>query len=340
MTNQERFLLGMAAGACAVLAGTRALRARRAIDFSGRVVVITGGSRGLGLVLARRFAAEGARLCLLARNDEELARAKAELADTGAEVLTIRCDVRRRADIRAAVDRMLDRWPAIDVLVNNAGVIQVGPLEHMATEDFENALATHFWGPLHLMYEIVPAMRRRGFGRIVNISSIGGRIAVPHLAPYCASKFALAGLSDAVRSELDQYGIRVTTVSPGLMRTGSPRNADIKGQHEAEYAWFAISDSLPGISVSAERAAALILDACRHGDAELTFTIPARLAVPFNYFAQGLMGELMMQATRLLPRPAGPEGDRHRKGRESQSKWAPSPATVLTDRAAVANNEA
>jgi short-subunit dehydrogenase len=189
------------------------------------------------------------------------------------------------------------------------------------------------------MYEVVPSMRRRGFGRIVNISSIGGRIAVPHLAPYSASKFALAGLSDAVRAELDPYGVRVTTVSPGLMRTGSPRNADMKGNHEAEYAWFAISDSLPGLSISAERAAGLILDACRHGDPELTYTIPARLAVPLTYLAPGLMGEAMMLAARLLPGPAGPEGDRHRKGRQSESKWAPSAVTALTDRAAVANNE-
>ena len=99
------------------------------------------------------------------------------------------------------------------MLINNAGVIQVGPLEHMEHEDFENAMATHFWGPLHLMLELIPSMRRRGFGRIVNISSIGGRIAVPHLAPYSASKFALTGLSDAVRAELAPHGIRVTTVA-------------------------------------------------------------------------------------------------------------------------------
>ena len=129
------------------------------------------------------------------------------------------------------------RWSSagtpIDVLINNAGVIQVGPLEHMTHEDFENAMATHFWGPLHLMLEVAPIMRHRGFGRIVNIASIGGKVARPHLAPYCASKFALVGLSDAVRAELDRYGIRVTTVAPGLMRTGSPINAHFKGQHES-----------------------------------------------------------------------------------------------------------
>jgi NAD(P)-dependent dehydrogenase (short-subunit alcohol dehydrogenase family) len=334
MNNQARFLLGMVAGAAAVLAGSQAARRRHAIDFAGRVVVITGGSRGLGLVMARQFAAEGARLCLLARDEADLARAGDELRDMGADVLTLRCDIRRRADIRAAVDRILDHFKVIDVLVNNAGVIQVGPLEHMTTEDFENSMATHFWGPLHLMYEIVPGMRRRGFGRIVNISSIGGRMAVPHLAPYCASKFALAGLSDAVRAELNQYGVRVTTVAPGLMRTGSPVNADMKGQHEAEYAWFALSSSVPGLSISAERAARQILDACRHGDPDLIITMQARLAIAATHATPGVIGRLMMVTSRVLPGSTGIAGDRHRKGRESSSRWAPSAATILTDRAA------
>ena len=114
-------------------------------------------------------------------------------------MLALRCDIRRRADVRAAIDRIIDEYRTIDVLVNNAGVIQVGPLEHMPEEDFENASATHFRGPLNLILEVVPIMRHRSFGRIVNIASIGGRIAVPHMAPYSASKFALVGLSDAVR---------------------------------------------------------------------------------------------------------------------------------------------
>ena len=339
MKNGEKFLLGVVTGAVAVLAGTRVIRARRAISFAGRVVVITGGSRGLGLVMARQLAAEGAHLCLLARDEEELAAAREELAGSPGEILTISCDIRRRADVRAAIDTILERWSSIDVLINNAGVIQVGPLEHMTTQDFENAMATHFWGPLHLMFESVPSMRRRGFGRIVNITSIGGRIAVPHLAPYCASKFALVGLSDAVRGELEQYGIRVTTVTPGLMRTGSPVNVDVKGKHQAEYAWFAISDSLPGLSTSAESAATDIIDACRYGDSELTITLPARIAMVANNVAPRFVARAIAVANRLLPGPNGAEGDRRKRGSESTSKWAPSAATVLTDRAALANNE-
>ena len=338
MDNRQRFALGAAVGAVAALAARRAVRSRRAIDFAGRVVVITGGSRGLGLVLARQLAAEGARLCLLARDEAELARA-AEQFPPGLDVMTVRCDIRRRADVRAAVDTILERCSVIDILINNAGVIQVGPLEHMTADDFENAMATHFWGPLNLMFETVPAMRRRGFGRIVNITSIGGRIAVPHLAPYCASKFALVGLSDAVRTELDQYGIRVTTVSPGLMRTGSPRRASMKGQHEAEYAWFAIADSLPGLSTSAENAARQIVDACRYGDPELTITLPAKLAMIVNHVAPTAVANAMVLTNQLLPGPNSGDGAQSRRGAESTSKWAPSAATVLTDKAAVVNNE-
>ena len=338
MTNQQKFLLGVIAGAVGALAGRQLVRGSRQIDFNGLVVVITGGSRGLGLVMARRLSAEGARLCLLARNEDELKRA-AEHFPPDADVMPVRCDIRRRADVRAAVDVILHRWGTIDVLINNAGVIQVGPLEHMTAADFENAMATHFWGPLHLMFEIVPSMRQRRFGRIVNISSIGGRLAVPHLAPYCASKFALAGLSDAVRAELNQYGIRVTTVTPGLMRTGSSRNADVKGQHEAEYAWFAIADSLPGVTASAETSARQIIDACRYGDPELTITVPARLAMAVNHLVPSAVARAMMVANRFLPGPNGVNGDQGKRGGESTSKWAPSAATALSDRAAAMNNE-
>lgn len=340
MNRQQNFLLGVGAGVAATVALGRLARTRHSIDFAGRCVVITGGSRGLGLVLARQLAAEGARLCLIGRDEAGLTRARAQLVSKGAhDVMTVRCDIRRRADVRIAMDRIFGEWPAVDVLINNAGVIQVGPLEHMTHEDFENAMATHFWGPLHLIQEIVPSMRRRAFGRIVNIVSIGGRIAVPHLAPYSASKFALAGLSDGVRAELNQYGIRVTTVSPGLMRTGSPPNAEVKGQHEAEYAWFAISDSTPGLSISAERAARKIIDACRHGDPELTITAPARLAVMANAVAPAALARVMMLVARLLPAPSTSDGDRSKPGRQSRSRWAPSLATALTDRAAASNNQ-
>ena len=338
----NRFAAGLAAGVGAALVATRLSRARLAISFEGRVVVITGGSRGLGLVLARLFVDEGARVVLLARDRDELDRARVELEACGrGEVMTLRCDVRRRAEVRAAVDTVLDTWRTVDVLINNAGVIQVGPLEHMDHEDFENAMATHFWGPLHLILEVTPVMRHRRFGRIVNISSIGGRVAVPHLAPYSASKFALTGLSDAIRAELDPYGIRVTTVAPGLMRTGSPINAQFKGQHEAEYAWFKVASSLPGLTIGAERAARRIVEACRYGDPSLIITPQAKMLAAANAAVPNTIARAMMLVTRALPAGTGLEGNIVKKGfeNEAKSKWTPSVVTKLADQAALANNE-
>ena len=339
---KKSFAIGLAAGIGAAVMATRLSRARLGISFEGRVVVVTGGSRGLGLVIARMLIDEGARVVLLARDMTELERARTELEVRGSgEVMTLRCDVRRRADVRAAVDMIVERWRTIDVLINNAGVIQVGPLDHMSREDFENAMATHFWGPLHLILETAPIMRHRGFGRIVNIASIGGRIAVPHLAPYSASKFALVGLSDALRAELDPHGIRVTTVAPGLMRTGSPVNADFKGQHDEEYAWFKVSSSIPGLTIAAERAARKILDACRYGDPSLTITPAAKAAAVANVVMPATVARAMMLVTRMLPAATGMSGDVVKKGIQSEAKtrWTPSLATRLSDTAAIANNE-
>jgi short-subunit dehydrogenase len=198
---------------------------------------------------------------------------------------------------------------------------------------------THFWGPLYMILAALPYMRRQGAGRVVNISSIGGKVAVPHLVPYSASKFALAGLSDGFRIELARENIVVTTVCPGLMRTGSPVNAMFKGRRAQEYAWFAISDSLPFTSINAERAGRQIIAACRRGDAELVITVQANIAVMARALAPELFQDAMALVARLLPRPAGAEGDVARRGEESESEWAPSKLTAPTYIAAEQNNE-
>ena len=322
-----------------VLIGREVVRRSKAISFRNRVVVITGGSRGLGFVIARQLAHEGARLALVARTADDLEMAAAQLREMGANVLPIACDVGDREQAVAAIRQTVDHFGRLDVLMNVAGVIQVGPVQHMAYEDYQQAMAVHFWGPLHTMLAAIPEMTTRGGGRIVNVSSIGGRVAVPHLAPYSASKFALVGLSEALTAELASEGIVMTTVSPGLMRTGSPLRADMKGNHEAENAWFTISDSLPLVAISAERAAAKIIDACRYGDAELTITPQAKLAVAAHGVAPGLITRLMTIANWLLPRPVGPEGDQKKEGRESETKLTRSPLTALTRKAAARNNE-
>lgn len=331
---------GIALGAW-VLA--RAWRRRVAYDFTGRTVIITGGSRGLGLVMARELAREGANLVLAARDAAELARAAADIRarHPAASVLTVAADIRRRPDAERVIVSAVDRYGSVDVLINNAGVIQVGPIDHMQLADYEDAMRTHFWGPLFAVLAALPYMRQQGAGRIVNITSVGGRVAVPHLVPYSASKFALVGLSDGLRAELAREHIVVTTVCPGLMRTGSPVNATFKGRQPDEYAWFAISDSLPLVTIDARRAARQIIAACRQGDAELVITGAAKLAIIARTAAPELFAAAMSLVNRVLPGPAAAGGDRPRRGRDSESPWASPSATLTapTYRAAAANNE-
>ncbi len=315
-----------------------ALRHSRRIDLRDKVVVITGGSRGLGLVLARELVRKGARVALCARDAAELERARVELTILGGKVFADTCDVTDRDDISRFLVEVRDELGQIDVLINNAGVIQVGPMEMMSVDDYERAMRTHLWGPLHMMLGVIPEMQRRRAGRIVNIASIGGKIAVPHLVPYSASKFALYGLSAGMRAELMKDGVLVTTVCPGLMRTGSPRHAIIKGQQQAEYAWFDISDSLPGTSMSAVRAARQILRACEVGEAEVTLSVPARIAAKAHALAPGLVQDLLGVVARLMPSPVG--GSRHGiEGKDAESGLAPSVLTSLGDAAARRNNE-
>ena len=173
----------------------------------------------------------------------------------------------------------------------------------------------------------------------MNISSIGGKIGVAHLVPYCASKFALTGLSTALRAELAKDKILVTTVSPGLMRTGSPFNAQFKGRHREEFTWFIVADSLPLVSIDAVSAARQIVDACRCGDAELVIGWPAKLAVVANAIAPSAVALGMRIANALLPHPTDRAGNQAHSGWQSFSAWAPSKLTRLTEEAAIDHNQ-
>src|SRR6266481_6533681 len=303
-----------------------------------KIVLITGGSRGLGLVLARHICARGGNVALIARDPKELAHAKADLALRGGKVLTVECDLLDTGQIQSAVRHIIDRFGKIDILINNAGIIEVGPLEHITAEDFERAMRLHFRAPLELILQVVPEMRIWGGGRIVNISSIGGKVAVPHMASYSASKFALTGLSDAVRAELARDNIHVTTVAPGLMRTGSHVNAKFKGRHDDEFAWFAASAGAPLISINADRAARKILAACRRGQPSLTLTFAARKIILGNALFPNLTGYLMKFVNRLLPGTGGEQGNKSRGGSELPRR-APGWMTKLADRATQKNNE-
>jgi short-subunit dehydrogenase len=316
----------------------RRLRADPSYTLLGKNVLITGGSRGLGLALAREFAVQGARLAICGRDAESLERARASLERLAGEIVAVPCDVADRASVEALLQQVHRSLGPVDVLVNNAGVIEVGPAETMSLADYEVAMATNFWGLLYPTLAVLPEMRERGAGRIVNITSIGGKLGIPHLLPYSASKFAAVGFSQGLRAEVAADGIKVVTVVPGLMRTGSPRNAIFRGRHRAEYAWFSISDALPGLSISAENAARRIVAACRRGDAEVLFPVTARIAAIANAAAPGLTADILSLVDRLLPDAAGGSRGR-RKGAESQSRLSPSWVTHLGDQAARKYNQ-
>src|SRR5579862_7775599 len=314
----------MGAGVLAGMASIRAFQNRK-YDLTGRVAFITGGSRGLGLLVARELAARGCRVAICARDAEELERAAGQLRSFSPDILTIPADVTLRDEAEFAVAKVREPFGSIDVLVNNARTIAVGPMEAMTIDDYRDSLNTHFWGPYFTTMAALRGMRERGHGRVVNISSIGGKISVPHLLPYSVGKFALTGFSEGLRSEALKDNVYVTTVCPGLMRTGSARNAFFKGDNKAEYAWFSISDSLPVLSMSARRAAREIVDACVRGNAEVVLSLPAQFAVKAHGLFPGATTDVLGLANRLLPCAQGDSREREPKpGKESFSQASPS----------------
>jgi NAD(P)-dependent dehydrogenase (short-subunit alcohol dehydrogenase family) len=325
----KRLQKAVVLSAAAALAAGKILRHTRRIDLRNKVVAITGGSRGLGLAMAAEFLTRGARVAICGRDLTTLERARTLLEQqTGKSAYTIQCDVTREMEAKGFVAQVESHFGRIDILVNNAGRIEVGPLEDATQSDFKKAMDTHFWAPLHTMQAVLPEMRARRAGRIVNISSIGGRVGAPHLTPYDASKFALGGLSEAMAAEVRKDGIRITTVYPGLMRTGSPRNANFKSQNKKEYAWFAVSDAAPLVTIGARKAARKIVDACEFGDAVLVLTPAARLGILAHDLAPGLVISLLGIVNRLLP-SAGGIRKNTAKGRDSESLVTRSPLTAL-----------
>jgi short-subunit dehydrogenase len=318
--------------------GLGAAAARRSRSARSATVLITGGSRGFGLHLARVYAQRGARVALCARDADDLARAKQDLERLGKPVLALPCDVRQAGAARELVAAVKQHFGVLDSVVHNAGVIQVGPALHMTRADYEDALAVHLFGALHVVEAALPDMLARRRGRIVNVASIAGLVPFPHLLPYGASKSALVGWSEGLRTELAGSGVTVTTVCPALMRTGSPRRALFKGRHRREYAWFSIADSLPGLSIGAERAARRVVRAAERGQARVVVPAAARLAVALHAVSPGSTLAALAGFGRLLPEPGG-VGSRSVRGAASTSAWSPSILTVLDERAARRSNQ-
>jgi short-subunit dehydrogenase len=303
-------VLGMAGLAYAVVRERRVVKAMR--ELKGKVVLVTGGSRGLGYAVARELALCGARLALTSRHADELESARARLlASTSAEptdVWVYPCDVSLEPTVREMVAATTAHYGRIDVLVNDAGIIMVGPLQNQTLDSFRKAMDINFFGALHATLAVLPQMLDRGNGAIVNISSIGGKVAFPHLLPYVASKFAITGWSQGLRAELARKGIRVTTVCPGIMRTGSHIQARFTGDPTQEYRWFAAAASLPASATSATSAARRIVRGLAAGSAEISIGLQAIVAARFSNIAPELTANLLSLVNALLPNPPV-EGD-------------------------------
>ena len=312
---------------------------RGAIDLRDKIVLITGGSRGLGLAIAEAFVQEGCKLAICARDEDEVKRARMQLSELGGEVAAYPCDVTDPEQVKILVEQVIHRFGRIDVLVNNAGVISAGPIQTTTRADFEKSMDIMFWGLYNTTMAVLPHMQTQHSGRIVNITSIGGKVSVPHLLPYSTAKFAAVGFSEGLHTELARDGIIVTTVAPGLMRTGSHINTTIKGdKHALEYSLFTLLDTLPVSSISVRRAARQIVRATRIGQAELIITWQAQLAARLHGAFHGTVSHLLTLADKLLP-TSDSAGKGSYTGRESETSVTSSFLTSLGRKAAQYYNE-
>ncbi|HET8586420.1 MAG TPA: SDR family oxidoreductase, partial [Candidatus Limnocylindria bacterium] len=292
---------------------------------------VTGASRGLGLEIARQLLDAGCAVAFCARDAAEVERAEAELlqgAPAGGRVLGIACDVGVAEDVETFIAQVEQELGQVEIVVNCAATIQVGGIETMDLPHFDAAMRDSYYGALHTTLAVLPGMQQRGEGRIVNISSIGGRVAMPHLLPYTAGKFALTGFSEGLRAELAGEGIAVTTVVPSLMRTGSFLASDFHPPAAEEYAWFSGMASAPLISVAPQTAARRILRAMRHGEGDVTIGWFAQLGGLIHGAASGLTADVLSYVDRwMLPHPASGEAQ---VGHQLQSS-APEPIRIVSD---------
>lgn len=315
-------------------------------SLQGLSVLVTGGSRGLGLLLARQFARRGCDVTVAARDEEELDRAVVLLGGQATGMVTGRvCDVRDRTAVHDLTKRTAEAQGGLDVVMANAGVIQVGPAEATGVQGFRDSMETMFFGALHTSLEALPYLRSSpAGGRLGVIGSIGGLLSVPHLVPYSCAKSAVGALAEGLRAEEMQQGVSVTAIHPGLMRTGSHLQADFGGDAEREYSWFSTLAGLPLLTMNAARAAERIVSAVERRRGRLVLTPAAHLAAT----AHGLAPELVTRAnsvvTRLLPDSSATshetvKGNRiaHRRG-AGRARWQKT-LSHLNDRASERLNE-
>lgn len=304
------------------------------------VALVVGGSRGLGLLIAKDLVGRGRRVVVAARNSAELDAAVDQL---GGEMNVEKrvCDVRDREAVHRLVEDVESSVGPIETVITVAGIIQTGPVEAMTFEHFEDAINTMTWGPIHVALSVLPHLRARGRGHIGTVTSVGGMVSPPHLLPYATAKFGAVGFSDGLAAELQGTGVTATTIVPGLMRTGSHERAYFTGNAPHEYAWFATVATLPGVSMDAERAARRIVDAVLSGK-------PMIMLTPLTWVGARIRGLMPATTTRVMglanrALPKAPEGGGETvEGREAARRLDSRVVRALTTlgrKAAERNNE-
>ncbi|HZP88797.1 MAG TPA: SDR family NAD(P)-dependent oxidoreductase [Burkholderiales bacterium] len=281
-----------------------AARQSRRIDLSDCVVVVTGGGRGLGFAIAREFVRRGADVAICGRDADEVGRAADVLRQLGGDVMGLACDASNPLEVEEFFDRVIDRFGRIDVLVNNAGQCYVGPAAELESGQVEDAMRNIFWVQVYPTIAVLPHMRARKFGRIVHVSSIGGKIPLAHMAAYAAAKHAVTGWSESLAVELDKEGILVTTIAPPPLRDGAALYGHFGGRSEQEFRWFTTACNMPLLSSTAERTAKAVVEAAQHGDAERDVSFFSWFSARAQGLAPTLMSGVMRIINRMLPEPA------------------------------------
>lgn len=217
---------------------------KRCMKLEGKVAVVTGGSMGIGEAIAAKLADEGATVVIASRDlgRVEAARQRIGHAD---RIVAVARDVRRRLDLEALLHTAVSRFGRVDIWVNNAGHGLFDSVEQMNMADCRAMFDTNLFGAIDAMQVAIPQMKRQGGGIIVNISSVAGHIAVPHMAAYCATKAALNAIGRAARVELRGTGVHVLTVCPGYVATGFSRNA-VRGANRQRMGGSVRRDIPPG----------------------------------------------------------------------------------------------
>jgi NADP-dependent 3-hydroxy acid dehydrogenase YdfG len=212
-------------------------------NIAGKAVVITGASSGLGEATARLLAAQGARLALGARRLDRLVALADEIAAAGGQAQVLRTDVTDAGQVKALVDAAVERFGRIDVMLNNAGLMALAPVERLRTDEWDRMIDVNVKGVLYGIAAALPHMKEQKSGHIINVSSVAGHKVRPGNTVYAATKHAVRIISEGLRMEVKPWGIRTTIISPGLVATelaSGTSEPDVSKNVQDYYAQFAI----------------------------------------------------------------------------------------------------